>query len=83
MVIENMEIYKLLFFSSLLSAMEDHKSVSSEVPHHGAEEVVAHGGVAKIKATHKVYGKYSRWFLFIGYACCLLLLFVVLMLMTF
>ncbi|KAK0442475.1 drug:h+ antiporter [Desarmillaria tabescens] len=46
--------------------MEDHKSVSSEVPHLGAEEVVAHSGVAKIKATHKVYGKYSRWFLFIG-----------------
>ncbi|KAK0471517.1 drug:h+ antiporter [Armillaria novae-zelandiae] len=46
--------------------MEDHKSVSSEVPHSGAEEVVAHGGVAKIKATHKVYGKYSRWFLFTG-----------------
>ncbi|KAK0190166.1 drug:h+ antiporter [Armillaria mellea] len=46
--------------------MEDHKSVSTEIPRSGAEEVIAHGGVAKIKATHKVYGKYSRWFLFIG-----------------
>lgn len=46
--------------------MEDNKSISSEAPHLCAEEVVAHSGVAKIKATHKVYGKYSKWFLFVG-----------------
>ncbi|KAG6830481.1 hypothetical protein H0H92_000488 [Tricholoma furcatifolium] len=29
-------------------------------------EIVAYGGVKTVEATHKVYGKYSKWFLFIG-----------------
>ncbi|KAK0482096.1 drug:h+ antiporter [Armillaria luteobubalina] len=29
-------------------------------------DVAAHTGVEAVKATHKVYGKYSRWCLFIG-----------------
>lgn len=29
-------------------------------------EEVAHVGVRKVEATHKVYGKYSKWALFIG-----------------
>lgn len=29
---------------------------------------VAHIGVKTVEATHKVYGKYSKWFLFVRYA---------------
>ncbi len=29
-------------------------------------EIEAHAGVATVKATHQVYGKYSKWFLFLG-----------------
>ena len=28
------------------------------------ENEYAHVGVKKVEATHKVYGKYSKWFLF-------------------
>ena len=30
-------------------------------------EVDAHVGVKKVEAAEKVYGRYSKWFLFIGY----------------
>jgi hypothetical protein len=30
------------------------------------EEPDAHLGVAKVQAAHRVYGKYSKWFLFLG-----------------
>ncbi|KAF8887863.1 drug:h+ antiporter [Gymnopilus junonius] len=36
-------------------------SVSSE-----STDAAAHGGVKAVEATQKVYGKYSKWFLFIG-----------------
>ncbi|KAG7449141.1 drug:h+ antiporter [Guyanagaster necrorhizus] len=44
------------------------KSVTSEdrVSHDGSTDIAAHTGVEAVKATHKVYGKYSRWCLFIG-----------------
>ena len=32
------------------------------------EEQDAHVGVKTVEAAEKVYGKYSKWFLFIGYA---------------
>lgn len=31
-------------------------------------EVDAHVGVKKVEAAEKVYGRYSKWFLFTGYA---------------
>jgi len=30
------------------------------------DEVAAHEGVKAIEATHKVYGRYTKWFLFVG-----------------
>ena len=30
-------------------------------------DVESHAGVNTVEATQKVYGKYSRWFLYIGY----------------
>ena len=30
------------------------------------DDLEAHAGVAKVKATHRVFGKVTRWFLFIG-----------------
>ncbi|PPQ72102.1 hypothetical protein CVT26_006880 [Gymnopilus dilepis] len=41
----------------------DTASVSSS-----STDVVAHYGVKTVEATHKVYGKYSKWCLFIGLA---------------
>ncbi|KAK0491142.1 drug:h+ antiporter [Armillaria novae-zelandiae] len=43
------------------------KSVASD-DHvaHDNSDIAAHTGVEAVKATHKVYGKYSRWCLFIG-----------------
>ena len=32
-----------------------------------AEEEASHIGVKRVEATHKVYGKYSKWALFIGF----------------
>lgn len=58
--------------------MSTHKSEgSSNDPESGnapsiladSQDIVAHKGVKLVEATHKVYGKYSKWFLFIGYAC--------------
>ena len=38
-----------------------------------AEDVaVAHSGVAMVEATHRVFGKYSKWALFISYVSPLL-----------
>ena len=31
-------------------------------------DVESHAGVNTVEATQKVFGKYSRWFLFIGYS---------------
>ncbi len=42
------------------------KSVASD-DHVARDDIAAHTGVEAVKATHKVYGKYSRWCLFIGY----------------
>ncbi|KAK0206671.1 drug:h+ antiporter [Desarmillaria ectypa] len=44
------------------------KSVASDdyVSRDNSSDIVAHTGVEAVKATHKVYGKYSRWCLFIG-----------------
>ncbi|PBL02673.1 MFS general substrate transporter [Armillaria gallica] len=41
------------------------KSVASD-DHVARDDIAAHTGVEAVKATHKVYGKYSRWCLFIG-----------------
>jgi hypothetical protein len=38
-------------------------------PAHESEETLvteSHTGVKTVQATHKVYGKYSKWFLFLG-----------------
>jgi hypothetical protein len=38
-------------------------------PAHESEETLvteSHIGVKTVQATHKVYGKYSKWFLFLG-----------------
>lgn len=52
---------------------DDGRSQTSDV--HGVSsagtaesDVVAHAGVKKVEATHKVFGKYSKWMLFIRYA---------------
>ena len=50
---------------SELLTKDAEKSTSDNV--HSVSDVV-HLGVKTIQATHKVYGKYSKWFLFIGYA---------------
>ncbi|KAK0468474.1 drug:h+ antiporter [Desarmillaria tabescens] len=49
------------------------KSVASDdrVSRDNSSDVAAHTGVEAVKATHKVYGKYSRWCLFIGIASAL------------
>ncbi|KAK0242891.1 drug:h+ antiporter [Armillaria nabsnona] len=41
------------------------KSVASD-DHVARDDIAAHTGVEAVKATHKVYGKYSRWCLLIG-----------------
>jgi hypothetical protein len=43
-----------------------HKTPSAEIASVSDDHVFANG-VKAVEATHKVYGKYSRWFLFIGY----------------
>lgn len=39
---------------------------TSEVPSVLAAEQDAHAGVKKVEAAQRVYGRYSRWCLFIG-----------------
>ncbi|KAG6890842.1 hypothetical protein C0992_012481 [Termitomyces sp. T32_za158] len=46
----------------MAASIEDSKSSFSPA----TEDVVAYEGVKTVEATHKVYGKYSKWFLFIG-----------------
>ncbi|KAG6885294.1 hypothetical protein C0993_003578 [Termitomyces sp. T159_Od127] len=48
----------------MASSIEDNKSLSLTPTREDA--VVAYEGVKTVEATHKVYGKYSKWFLFIG-----------------
>ncbi len=50
---------------SELSTKDAEKGTSDDV--HSVSDV-GHLGVKTIQATQKVYGKYSKWFLFIGYA---------------
>ncbi|KAF8880998.1 drug:h+ antiporter [Infundibulicybe gibba] len=49
---------------SRVGSEDGHRSPTSAVT--GAEDVSAHEGVKTVQATHKVYGKYSKWFLFVS-----------------
>ena len=48
---------------SELSTKDAEKGTSDDV--HSVSDI-GHVGVKTVQATHKVYGKYSKWFLFIG-----------------
>ena len=43
------------------------RDVESSHSSRTADEDLAHEGVKTVEATHKVFGKYSKWFLFIRY----------------
>lgn len=52
---------------------KSHRSSSSDEVHgvpvlrvSSRDEIEAHAGVAVVKATHRVYGRYSKWALFTG-----------------
>ncbi|KAH0589823.1 hypothetical protein H2248_000018 [Termitomyces sp. 'cryptogamus'] len=44
----------------------DNTSPVALTPSTSEEGIVAYEGVKTVEATHKVYGKYSKWFLFLG-----------------
>jgi hypothetical protein len=43
------------------------RDVESSHSSRTADEDLAHEGVRTVEATHKVFGKYSKWFLFLRY----------------
>ncbi|KAG6862553.1 hypothetical protein C0995_000101 [Termitomyces sp. Mi166 len=52
--------------SSATSVDLDNKNPVVLTPNTSEEAVVAYEGVKTVEATHKVYGKYSKWLLFLG-----------------
>lgn len=54
--------------SSSLKKKDSGSDLSARVDHFDADEPQV--GVKTVEAAEKVYGRYSKWFLFIGYECC-------------
>ncbi|KAG6840370.1 hypothetical protein C0991_007145 [Blastosporella zonata] len=52
--------------ASAKSVDMDNKSPVESVPSSSDEDIAAYAGVKTVEATHKVYGKYSKWALFIS-----------------